>query len=299
MKKINLLGAVIAIAIAMVPGALNAQSIIPPGFKQVGLINFSNWSAGNWYTLDMMANDWNPRLRNGDGVIDFKGVIHNRAVVVENPSLGGNTLRVFLPKGKILPLETGAQIFGYVGGQEELFFGVSLYLPPDFEFGKETKIPPGIYGGWAWASGGKISDGVSIGPSIRAVLQYGQAKSYIYHLNQNGNNDDGGYYRNPVYGDKFAWKHIDGKPVIFTKGAKHDIVFYARMNTPGKKDGMHQVWYNGELVLSLNDLEFRKVPTLQFDTVGVEIFHGGNNQTYATKKDNTMDIGNCEVWVRN
>jgi len=298
MKRESLLAVVIAMIIAMAPGMLNAQFIIPADMKLIGLINFSNHQPGP-YTLEMMAGDWNPRQKNGDGIIDFKGIIHGRAIVAENPVFAsGRALRYFFPKEKIGTLETGAQIFGYVGEQEEIYFGLSLYLPPDFECGKETKIPPGIYGGWAWAAGGQIPDGVNVGPSIRAVIQYCQAKSYIYHLGQNGNNGDGGFYRNRAYGDKFAWKHPDGRPVIMAKGVKHDVMFHVKMNTPGRKDGIHRVWYDGALVLSLENLEFRKELNLRLNTVGVEALHGGNDKSYATEKDNTIDIGDCGVWVR-
>jgi len=272
---------------------------IPVQTKQIGLINFNNHQAGSWYTLDMIKEDWNPRLKNGDEVIDFKGIIHHRAIVVENQAFSGNALRVFLPKGKFSPAETGAQIFGDIGGKEEVYFGVGIYWPLDFECGREIKIPPGIYGGWKFTTGGGKPDGIKSGPSIRAVLQNCQAKSYIYHLNQEGNNDDGGKYRNPTYGDKFAWKFSDGRPVIIAKGVKHEIMFYVAMNTPGKKDGVHKVWYDGVLVLSLENFEFRKVKTLKFDTVGVEIFRGGNNQSYATAKDNILDVSDFKVLIKN
>ncbi len=273
--------------------------VVPPQARQIGLINFSNHQAGGWYTLDMMKADWNPRLKNGDEFIDFKGIIHHRAFVVRNQAFGGNALRVFLPKGKFSPAETGAQIFGYIGGREEVYFSASIFLPKDFECGKEIKMPPGIYGGWKFATGGGGPDGVNVGPSIRAVLQECRAKSYVYHLNQVGDNDDGSSYGgNPIYGDKFSWKHVDGKPVIVTKGVKHEIMFRVVMNTPGLKNGVHQVWYDGELVVSLNNLEFRKVPTLKFDTVGVEIFRGGNDQSYATVKDNTLDVSDFKVFIK-
>ena len=268
------------VAIAFASGILDAPSIIPSsGFKQIGLINFNNWPVGSWYTLEMMGRDWNPRLRNGEEDIIFMGIIHNRAAVAENKAFNsGKALKVFLPKWKFSPAETGAQIFGYIGGQEAVYFRTSIYLPPSFECGREIKIPPGIYGGWKFGTGGVTPDGVKIGPSIRADLQKCQAKSYIYHLNQSGDNGDGTSSHNPLYGDKFAWKHHDGKPVVMTKGVRHDIMFFAAMNTPGKKDGIHQVWYDGELVLSLNNLEFRKDISLKFDTVGMEIFRGGNDQ---------------------
>ena len=86
--------------------------------------------------------------------------------------------------------------------------------------------------------------------------------------------------------------------MVCTLGVKHDIRFYAKMNTPDKKDGIHKVWYDGALVLSLENLEFRKVPTLKFDTVGVEIFRGGSNQSYATPRDNALEISDFGVWVK-
>ena len=87
--------------------------------------------------------------------------------------------------------------------------------------------------------------------------------------------------------------------MVVSENVKHEIVFYAAMNTPGKKNGVHKVWYDGVLVLSLSNLEFRKAAPLQFDTVGVEIFRGGNDQTYATPNDNTLDTSDFGVYVTN
>ncbi len=273
-------------------------SMIPKQARQIGLINFNNHQAGSWYTLEMMKADWNARVSNGNAEIDFKGIIHNRGLMVNNSIFEGNALRVLLPKGKILPNESGVQIFGDIGGREEVYFGVSIYLPPNFECGKEIKIPPGIYGGWKFASGGGAPDGINIGPSVRAVIQECQAKSYVYHLNQKGDNDDGSIYGgNPIYGDKFKWKFPDGRPVIITKGVKHEIMFFVAMNDPGKKNGVHKVWYDGILVLHLANLEFRKVQTLKFDTVGVEIFRGGGDLSYATPNDNIMDVSDFMIYV--
>jgi len=271
--------------------------VVPPQAKQIMSINFNNHIPGVWYTLDKMKEDWNPRLKNGGELIDFKGVIHNRVVVAENKFFDGKVLRVFLPKDKFSPIETGIQIYGDIGSHEEVYFGVSIYLPPDFECGKEIKIPPGILSGWKFASGGVNLDGVKIGPTVRAILQNCQAKSYVYHLDQNGDNDDGGHYRNSAYGDKFSWKLPGSKPVVVTKGVKHEIMFYVKMNTSGQKNGIHKVWYDGQLVLHLNNLEFRKVSTLQFDTIGVEIFRGGNDQSYSTSNDNTIDFSDFVVYV--
>ncbi len=277
----------------------NASSIVPVGFKQIGLIDFSNWQSGSWYTYEMMSKEWNPRLMNGDEPITFMGIIHNRAIVAENKVFSaGKALRVFLPKDRFSPLETGAQIFGYIGGQEAVYFRTSIYLPPNFECGREIKIPPGIYGGWKLGTGGMTPDGIKIGPSVRADLQKCQLKSYVYHLNQSGDNGDGTSSHNPLYGDKFSWKFPDGKPVVMTKGVRHDIMFFAGMNTPGKKDGVHQVWYDGKLVLSIQNLEFRKSLSLQFDTIGSEIFRGGNDQSFAAATDNTMEVGDFMVYVK-
>lgn len=296
MKKLNFCLAMAMLFIAIPPGSSNGQSVIPPGMKQLGLINFSNWQSDSKYTLNMMAHDWNPRLKNGNGAIDFKG-IGQRTTVVNNVDLGGSALRVQLPKNKILLNESGAQIFGYIGGREEVYFSASVFLPKNFECGKEIKIPPGIYGGWKFATGGGAPDGVNVGPSIRAVLQECRPMSYIYHLNQTGDGGNG-YGGNPIYGDKFAWKIPDGQSVVVTEGVKHEIMFYAKMNTPGKKDGVHKVWYDGIPVLFLDNLEFRKVPTLQFDTVGAEVFRGGGDQSYATANDNTLDVSDFRVWVK-
>lgn len=298
-EKFKILAAVLILLSAASCATTANLAMIPEGAKQVGLtIDFNNRQAGNLYTLDMMKSDWNARPKNGDAEIDFKGIIHNRASVVSNPAFNGKALRILLPKDKILPVETGAQIFGLIPESDEVFFGASIYLPPDFECGREIKIPPGIYGGWKFASGGGGPNGINIGPSIRAVIQGCQVKSYVYHLNQTGSNDDGSGYGNPIYGDKFAWRQADGKPVFVSKGVKHEIMFYARMNTPGKKDGIHKVWYDGMLVLHLTNLEFRKVLTLKFDTVGAEIFRGGGDLSYATASDNTIDVGNFMVYVK-
>jgi hypothetical protein len=276
----------------------NSTFTIPQGVKKIGHIDFSQYPVGTWYTFDRMSREWNSRIKNGDSFIDSKGIIHNRAIIVQNDSFKSKALRVLLPGQKILPLDTGIQIFSDIGGYESVYFGNSMYLPPDFECGKEIKIPPGICGGWKIGSGGDHPDGVRIGPWIRAVIQNCQAKSYIYHLNQIGDNGDGGFPGSPTNGDKYAWKLPNGNPVFITKGERHDIMFFVAMNTPGQKNGIHKVWFDGILVLSLNNLEFRRVKTLQFDTLSVDLFRGGGDMSYSTPNSNTLDIGNFTIYVK-
>jgi hypothetical protein len=271
---------------------------IPPEYKLLGSIDFGKYQPQSWYTLDQMSADWSPRKFNGDDPIDFKGIGQGRAMIVKADAFGGNALRVLLPKGKILPADTGIQIFGFLLGQETIYFSASIYLPPDFECGKEIKIPPGIYGGWKFASGGIRPDGDIIGPSVRAVLQDCRAKSYVYHLNQVGNNDDGSDFRTRFNGDKFSWMFPDGKPVVMTKGVVHNITFYVAMNTVGKPDGVHRVFYDGVQVLALENLQFRRVDSLKFDTIGVEIFRGGSDESYAAATDNALDVGKFRVYVK-
>ncbi|MDP2708739.1 MAG: hypothetical protein Q8O93_01640 [bacterium] len=264
---------------------------LPAGFRQIGSIDFSNWPAQNWYTREKAAADWNPRLYNGEERINFNGIVHYRAMVVDNSPLGKHALRVLLPRDKISPAHTGIQIFADIGGYEEVYFGYSLYLPPDFSCGREVKLPPGIYGGWKFATGGVRPNGVSIGPSIRMVIQECYASSYVYHLGLAGGAGDS-------YGEKFAWMNRQGRQEKIGKGVKHDIMFNAAMNVPGKKNGSHKVWLDGAPVLSLNALELRRSEELKFDTVGVEIFRGGGNMSYAAGRDSTLDVTEFKVWVR-
>lgn len=263
--------------------------------RMIAFIDFSHWDPGP-YGLPRMFADFNPRLKNNGYDIDFFGIMDGRVKVVKDES--GSALEVFLPAGQYGPGDTGMQIFSDISFAwlEAVYVGVSLVLPVDYEFSRETKIAPGIYAGEAFGTGGNIPDGRYYGSSVRADMKSGRLLSYIYHMNQSGREEDG-RQGSPKYGDKFPWRDKNGGPVMLpADGEMHDIMFFLKMNDPGEKNGIHRVWFDGHLVLELTDLELRATKDMAIDTFGLEFFNGGNDPSYSTRNDNFINLTNVIVY---
>ncbi|NQU87860.1 MAG: T9SS type A sorting domain-containing protein [Mariniphaga sp.] len=91
------------------------------------------------------------------------------------------------------------------------------------------------------------------------------------------------------YGQDFDFVYRNGETVHFKKGKWYHIAERVKMNTNGStKDGIVQVWINGEMVLSLDTIRFQS----NGDQIGkfyMSSFHGGNDSTWAP-------TDTCHLW---
>ena len=66
------------------------------------------------------------------------------------------------------------------------------------------------------------------------------------------------------------------------------------MNTPGKEDGKIISWFDGKEAVNLN-LRFRKDLSFGIDMLYFTTFFGGNDLTWAPKKDEHVYFGDINI----
>ncbi len=183
----------------------------------------------------------------------------------------GRSLRVFYPKGTYGPRKGGAQWSVILpGSYDELYCAYRIKFGTGFDFVKGGKIP-GLRGGKG-NTGGNRPDG-SDGWSARMMWRRGgKAVQYVYHPDQVG-----------IYGESMAWD-IGGQR-IFKPGLWYQVETRIVINTPKKNDGIIEGWWNGEKVLSRNDVRFRDVPDFSIDKFYFSTFFGGSNASWSSTKD--------------
>ncbi|MGC6464710.1 MAG: polysaccharide lyase [Akkermansiaceae bacterium] len=50
---------------------------------------------------------------------------------------------------------------------------------------------------------------------------------------------------------------------------------YAKLNTPGKKDGILRGWVDGKLAFENTNVRMRKTPTIKIQNIWINLYHGG------------------------
>ena len=203
------------------------------------------------------------------------GLKEGRVQIVEgSEAKSGRSLRVSYPKGTFGPGQGGAQWWITLPkSYDELYCAYWIKFGSGFDFVKGGKIP-GLLGG-AGNTGGDKPDGTD-GWSARMMWRSGgEAVQYLYHPDQPG-----------TYGEDLGWD-VGGKRV-FTPGVWVRVEHRIVMNTPGKKDGVVQAWWDGKLALSREDIRFRDVSSFAIDGFYFSTFFGGGDQSWASTRDEVV-----------
>lgn len=149
---------------------------------------------------------------------------------------------------------------------EEIFFRYYLRLGDDWKPQLGGKLPGigGTYGRAGW--GGRKVNG-SDGWSARGLFE-GQRNGrtpigfYCYHAEMKGR-----------YGDNWVWNR-DGFAGL-ENNRWYCLEQQARLNTPGKNDGLLRGWVDGQLVFEKTTVRMRDVETLKIETVWLNLYYGG------------------------
>lgn len=70
---------------------------------------------------------------------------------------------------------------------------------------------------------------------------------------------------------------------------------HIKLNTPGVSNGVIEVWFNAKKVLSLSNILFRTVPTLQINGILFSTFFGGHDKTWASPVNAYANFANFVV----
>lgn len=203
----------------------------------------------------------------------YKSRISNHPHFIEQE--GSNSyLKVILPENKFGPV-TGAQWRIPLLPADSYFLSYKIKFDNNFDFVKGGKLP-GLAGGTA-NSGGKIPTGYD-GWSARLMFwEEGKLSFYMYFPTQSSK-----------WGERLYFTNLIGDTIKAQRGKWHTIKQYVKMNTPNKKDGIVQGWIDGEEVLFADTILFRKSTDLQIDQILYSVFMGGDDSSWAPKKDETI-----------
>ncbi|HGY1288713.1 TPA: polysaccharide lyase [Raoultella ornithinolytica] len=226
-----------------------------------------------------------------------KGVYNNNTIQNQNgirnyQMLGskGNVFRVFYPAGSYDPrsMKEMQQPYGGMNfkwspqslrGRQCALIQYSVRFPDDFDFVKGGKLP-GLYGGIG-NSGGVIPDGYD-GFSVRLIWgKNGIGKVYAY-IPQTQNIQKWGV---GIADSKWS----------FTRGKWETITLQIKLNSVGLSNGKMKLWLNNQLVIDRTNIVYRKSNNLSLDGVMFSTFFGGNNSSFAPKRDQYIDFRNIKM----
>jgi hypothetical protein len=247
-------------------------------------ITFNNLPEGPFTEL-LLKESWGE-------VTGIKGIEEGRCSIVKID--GENVLEVLYPKGT----------FGNEGGAkwnikfdqsyEEYTFEYKLRAPKDFDFVRGGKLP-GLFGGSGPAGGASTAE--ADGFSVRTMWrELGVLCQYVYHMDKDETKKWGADFiwtsrqdkNMPI--TKEMWKDMNiprDDRIYLTPDTWHTLKTYVKMNTPGHEDGKIICWFNGVEVVNLN-MRFRKDMSFGIDQFKFTTFFGGNDETWATKKDEKL-----------
>ncbi|WP_405056690.1 hypothetical protein OG474_28620 [Kribbella sp. NBC_01505] len=202
---------------------------------------------------------------------------------------GSKSLRVFYPKGKIGPADSGAQAPFKLTKAREYYVSQWVRFSSDFSWGTTEyagKVGVGLAGGAA-CSGGQACDGYN-GFSSRLIWRSGgKAAIYYYSMGHDG-----------VYGDYVELKNSAGTVFTWQRGSWVNVVQRFRVNTvtdgQANPDGQIQVWFNGVSAANISGLRFVRNAD-QVDRAYFSSFASGATASFAPANDSWIWYDDLKV----
>jgi len=151
-----------------------------------------------------------------------------------------------------------------------------VFFPPEFDFVRGGKLP-GLYGGSAPRGGASTDKGDGFSARIM-WRENGEIFQYVYWVQKDSNKK---------WGDDLPLVNLEAnlEPFKFTRGEWHTLMTRIVMNTPGENDGNITTWFDGKLALSTSGIFRSKDFNFGIDTFAFTTFFGGNDESWAPKKD--------------
>jgi hypothetical protein len=216
-----------------------------------------------------------------DFQIQNKGVFYPQNRFAETKD-GKAALRSDFPQGSYAVNEENVPVggtgfrAGVLEGSDEACLSYDVQFEDGFEFNQGGKLP-GFFGGDA-PTGGRIPNG-SDGFTSRFMWRSGgrgEVYAYIPSSIEHGTSFGRG-----------SWS--------FATGRWQRISQYLKLNTPGQADGQFKVWLDGNLVYEVSNVELRTVDSLKINGFLVHTFFGGNDQSWASPKDQSIWFSDFSV----
>lgn len=198
-----------------------------------------------------------------------------RAIVTADHSHNGEeSLQVLYPKGGVGPQETGHQAPCGLIPADEYYVSYWLRFSENFSWGSGNKGGklPGLSANER-CSGGQTCDGTNGFTARFMWRENGRAVLYLYHMNKIGK-----------YGDDYDLINAKKEKSYFPRREWINLIERVKINTGNNKDGEVQIWYNGEEVLNIKELQFvsngDKIDAFYFSS-----FHGGADKSWSPEND--------------
>jgi len=196
----------------------------------------------------------------------------------------GQALRIAVPRGGHYGTSFSFQFKKRLGAEPEaIYWRYYLRFGDDWDPAKGGKLPGigGTYGRAGW--GGRPSNGRN-GWSARG--QFGGRKEgrtpigfYCYHADMKGK-----------YGSAWFWTR-NGLGLL-QNNRWYCIEQYAKLNTPGKNDGILRGWVDGKLAFEKTDVRMRDVDSLKIENIWINVYHGGS---WVAESDDHLYIDNVVI----
>jgi len=253
--------------------AADDRPVLERGLQSRRDIVFScDFESDNWY------KDWG--VRRAPERVD---TVSADAVRKFQP-LSGRALRVRVEKGGHYGVSLQYRFGKQTGSEpEEIHFRYYLRLADDWDPARGGKLPgiAGTYGKAGW--GGRKVNGRD-GWSARGLFR-GQSDGktpigfYCYHADMKGR-----------YGSGWLWDK--DRLGYLANNRWYCVEQYAKMNTPGKNDGILRGWVDGKLAFEKTDIRMRDVPELKIETVWVNVYLGG---TWTARSEHHLYVDNVVI----
>jgi hypothetical protein len=250
------------------------QPIDTPG-RTIFSANFEHAELGI-YTEAQLNRDWNSPAWS-DGIEE-----HRVAIVQIEPDT--TALAVNFPAHTYGSEKNGAVWrleFDSSYSAVEVRFDVMF--EKDFDFVRGGKLP-GLFGGKGNTGGNKPNgkDGFSARMMWR---EDGRVVQYLYYPDQ------------PTrYGHQIPWiDQATKQPIRFIPGQWHTVVHRVCMNTPGKRDGTLQAFFDNQPVLKMDSIRFRDTDAFAIDGFLLSTFFGGGDASWETTAQETIYFDNFQI----
>jgi hypothetical protein len=198
--------------------------------------------------------------------------------------LAGKALRIKVDRGGHYGTSIMYRFKAQIGDEpEEIYFRYYLRFADDWNPAGGGKLPgiSGTYDRAGW--GGRPSNGRN-GWSARGLFErQTDGKTpvgyYCYHADMKGR-----------YGSNWIWD-IEKRGYL-ENNRWYCIEQYAKMNTPGKNDGILRGWVDGRPAFEKTDVRMRDVDTLRIEAVWLNLYLGGS---WVAKSDHHLYIDNVVI----
>lgn len=203
-------------------------------------------------------------------------------------TVGNGVIQARYDKGKLLGQETGFTWFQKIpgGGVNEATMEYKIKFDSGFDWTKGGKIP-GLVGGTSPRGCNTERNNLENGFSARCMWRSGgRMVLYAYWHKQNSR-----------CGKDTFWKK-NGQDIKIQRGKWYTIREHIIMNTPGRNNGVVEIFLNGDRVLRLTNMEWRKAgKNFKIDKAYWTTYVGGSTNEFKPSRNNKIWFDDFKVWI--